>query len=718
MIAPPPTLSDLRYGDKVKAGYGESTILADFDFETYSEVDLLEKGVVIYSEHPSTEILSLAYDLKDGKGARLWKPSDLERPLDLIQHVKEKKLLEAWNVAFEWYLWMNVCIPKYDFPILFPLFVRCAMAKARAYGLPGSLEQCALVLGTVAQKDKEGKRLIQKFSKPRKPTLSDKSTRNFPENYPEDAALLYAYNIQDIKVEAEISSLIPDLSEDEFNFWFHERRINRTGIGVDLQAVEDCIEIVDQAFEEYHTELRYLTKGVLTEASKLAQMKQYLKECHGLNMPDMQQETIDQTLKVLQDPVAKRILEIRNTLNSAAIKKLYALKNYTFEGRIYENSIYHAARTGRSTGVGAQLKNLPNSGLSLYLCICGIYHAKQECPECGHIAGDLLKEKWNINAAEQILFMTSFKSLGLLEFYYGDAFDAIAGCLRSMLISKKDYDLIASDYVSIEAIVLAVLADEKWRLDVFKTHGKIYEMSAAKITGIPFDEILAYKEENKEHHPSRKLGKVAELASGYQGYTGAWKKAGADLFLSEDQIKRSVDMWRQSSPNIVKLWKGLELAAKTAIQYPGTKQHYKLISYDVDLSKKHLYCTLPSGRILTYHEPKIVQGDFGDQIAFKGWNTNAAMGGIGWVTMYTYGGKLTENVTQAVARDILAYAIINCTKKGYIPVLEVYDEIVAEIQEGFGSVIEMEAIMGSLPPWAQGWPIKARDGWRGKRYRK
>lgn len=709
----PPKSEDLIYGQKIKAGYGETTIVADFDFETYSELDLTDVGAVVYSEHASTEVLSLAYDLKDKKGPRLWKPGDI-LPFDLFSHIKLGKILEAWNVAFEWYIWINVAIHKYNFPILKPTQIRCAMAKARAYSLPGALGKCAKVLHTL-EKDKDGERLLNKFSKPRKPTKDNPNTRIRLQDDIKDALRLYQYNIQDIKAEAQISQLVPDLSEEEGKFWFCERAINRRGFYVDIKAIEDCIAVVEETTEYYHSKLKKLTKGQIAEASKLSQIQKYLADTYNFILPNMQEETIITAIENSDtpDPV-KQILKIRQSLNSAAVKKLYALKRYTNnDNRIYETSLYYGAHTGRSTGVGPQLKNFPNSGLSLYKCLCSSYHNQMVCPVCMRENKRPIKEEWGITAIEQVLHTISFRSRSLLNLYYGDALNAISGCLRSLLISAPDYDLICSDYSAIEAVVLAALAEEEWRLDLFKTHGKTYEMTASQILNIPFNALMDHKLKTGQHHPARKIGKVAELAAGYQGAINGWKNFGASDFMTDDEINLAVKQWRNSNRNIVQFWYGLEKAAKLAIQYPGTEHKYKSITYYTDFSSKHLYCVLPSKRILTYHSPRIVENAYGGIIYYWGWKKS-----VGWVEIDTFGGRLTENVTQAVARDILAHAIINCHYAGYSPVLEVYDEIVAEVPETFGSIAELEHIMCKLPAWANGWPIKAVNGWRGKRYRK
>jgi DNA polymerase len=285
-----------------------------------------------------------------------------------------------------------------------------------------------------------------------------------------------------------------------------------------------------------------------------------------------------------------------------------------------------------------------------------------------------------------------------------------------MFISAPGYDLLCSDYSAIEAVVLAAIAGEEWRLEVFRTHGKIYEMSGAKISRIPFDDVLSYKEETGKHHPCRKLGKVAELASGYGGWINGWKAFGADSFLTEKEIKEAVLAWRDQSPAIVRLWEGLEKAAKDAVQMPGVEFSYRGIKY---LCKQNiLYCILLSGRLITYHKPLLSIGDRGLSLSYEGWNTNPKNGRIGWTRMNTYGGKLTENVIQATARDILTHAIVKLEYLGYPVVLHVHDEIVCEVPEWCGDIKIMEEAMSRMPKWAEGWPVVAKGGWRAKRYAK
>ena len=717
---PPPKLEDLRAGEKLIAGLGHSTILPDMDFETYSPVNLLECGAAKYTEHQDAEVLCLAYDLKDGNGRRLWTPymelhdeSQETRPYALLVHINDGGLIEAWNVAFEYWVWNNICVPEYDFPPLSPLQLRCAAAKSRAYSLPGKLENAGQVLNIQNKKDKDGMRLIRKFCIPRKPTKHDDRTRILPSEDPNDANNLYNYCLRDIQAEAEISSRVPDLSNYELRLWQCDHAINTRGIQIDIELINKCISIVEQAYAKYNEELCFITNGQVKSASKLPAFKEWL------DVETLRANDVEEMLKKDLTPKVRRALEIRQTLGSASIKKLYSmLDQITNDNRLHDLFMYHAARTGRAAGNGPQPQNLPNSGPRISECSQCKKHFidKEGCPWCGIKDYHRPSVEWNAKAVEDAIEVLHTSSLECVEMYFGDAIELISACLRGMFISAPGKDLICSDYSAIEAVVIAAIAGEQWRLDVFNTHGKIYEMSASKIMGIAFEEFELFKSTSGTQHPGRKLGKVAELASGYQGWTGAWKRFGADEFYTEQEMKEKILAWRAASPAIVSLWHGLENAANSAVRNPGIEFEYRKIVYVC--KQDILYCKLLSGRYITYHKPLLSPSERGEQLSFEGWNTNPAMGAKGWIRMSTYGGKLTENVVQATARDILAHAIIQLETCGYPVVLHVHDEIVVEVPEGKGSVEEVEKIMSTMPEWAKGWPIKAKGGWRAKRYNK
>ena len=750
----PPKLDELLAGTRLRAGLGYSTVIADLDFETYSEAGFIfdpvsqkfgpphgaaKKGLptigaAVYASHPSTEVLSLAYDLKDGKGKRHWFPdSPGGPPQDLFDHVLRGGLLEAWNVAFERWIWEKICQTKYGWPAVDPGQWRCARAKAQAFAWPGSLDPAGKIACIRNQKLKDGQRLLTKFSMPRNPTKHDPRTRITLADDPADAKLLYAYNIRDIEAEAEISSLTPDLSPFELKFWQCDQAINHRGVQIDLKAVNDCIVIIEQAYTRYNAQISRLTGGAVPAASELFKLKTWLAN-QAVFAPSLDQAAVT---CLLSDPtlpsVARKVLKLRECIAAASVKKLYAMKNRATEsGRVHDLFVYHSARTGRAAGTGPQPQNLPNSGPPVMECgFCGGNYRVGSifCLWCG-TSGTGKPIEWNTKAVQDAIDTLATRSLDLVELHWGDALDVVSACLRGMFIAGPGCDLICSDYSAIEGVVLAELAGEGWRQEVFRTHGMIYERSASDITGIPFDEFLLEKSTSGKHRPERKIGKVAELCSGFGGWLGAWKNFGADQFMSDDEIKQAILAWRAASPAIVEFWGGqqrnwqpclfgLEGAVIQAIMSPGQIFTCRSISYQ--MSGDALYCTLPSGRNITYHKPRLDNSTRRPgtlEISYEGWNTNPLQGGIGWIRMITYAGKLTENAVQAVARDILANAIVNLERAGYPVVLHVHDEIVSEVPEGHGSLEELERIMSMMPDWAAGWPVRARGGWRAKRYAK
>ena len=764
MLPPPPRLEELPAGYQMRAALGVATVLPDFDFETYSEAGyrwdeaankwrslpgygdqnrgLPAVGAAVYSEAPSCEVLSLAYDLKDGRGRRHWRPGQLP-PVDLFAHIGRGGLLEAWNVGFESWVWGNVCAPRLNWPPLPREQLRCAMAKARAFGLPGALGNAGAVLGLDVQKDKDGKRLLDKFSKPRNPTKKDPRRRIRPETDPEGAAALYAYNAQDIAAEAAVSAAVPDLSPDEFQNWQMDQRINRRGVAIDRAAVRSCIAVLEQAHARYNAELQALTGGTVQAASELQKLVAWCAGA-GVHLPAADEDALDAALGGPLPPHVRRALEIRQAIGSAAVKKLYAMEHQaTRADRLHDLFLFHAARTGRTTGAGPQPTNLPNSGPEVRRCAdatCGKHYGKAlaSCPHCGGPGWASSTVEWCPEAVEDALASLAVGSLEWGEYVWGvgQVVPVIAACLRGLFVAAPGHDLICSDYSAIEAVVLAALAGEEWRMEVFRGHGKIYEMSASQITGIPFEEFLRHKAETGQHHPARKkIGKVAELASGYQGWVGAWRAFGAEG--TDDEIKRAILKWRADSPAIVEFWGGqfrgrpwdpdyrqeyfgLEGCVVQAVLSPGQWFDFRGIGYYYLASSDALFCRLLSGRLLTYHRPRLSPStrDPGYAISYEGWNTNPKNGPVGWIRMDTWGGRLTENVVQATARDIQWYGMRNLEAAGYPIVLHVYDEDVAEVPHGFGSVEEFERIMSTMPPWAHDWPIRASGGWRGRRYRK
>jgi DNA polymerase len=403
----------------------------------------------------------------------------------------------------------------------------------------------------------------------------------------------------------------------------------------------------------------------------------------------------------------------------------------TLNGRLHDLFNYHAARTGRITGEGPQPTNLPNSqGVFANICKCGRHFGthRKTCPLCG--GSEFKREEWSISSAIEALRSINTRSLATVEYIWGDAMLAVSGVLRALFIASPGKTLMCSDYSAIEAVVIAEITNEEWRKEVFRTHGKIYEMSASKVTGVTLEQMLQYRKETGNHHPDRKKGKILELALAYAGWTGSMKAFGAEDFMTEQEMVDAIKAWRAASPNIVEFWGGqernwqpelygVEGMAIQAIQYPGYifehRQHYFQVRDDV------LYIKLRSGRELAYQQPRVNPSSRRAgtlSISYIGWNSNPKNGKMGWQRMETFGGRLFENICQGTARDVQWYGIRALESAGYPIVLHVYDEDIAEVPEGFGSIEEFERIMSTMPEWAKDWPIVAKGGWVGKRYRK
>lgn len=754
-----PTL--LAAGTTITLPIGRSTVMPSMDFETYSEagfyVDSAGKvrgagsggkgglpvvGTPVYATHPSTRVLCLYYDLKDGRGRRQWLPGQ-PSPDDLLRHIADGGHIEAFNVTFEYWVWNAVCCRMFGWPPLPIEQCHCVMAQSRRHSLPGALGRVASVLGTV-DKDKAGSQLLQKLSRPHSPTKKRPDYRWTPLTAPEDFANLYAYCDRDVESEDHVAARIPDLTDYERRTWLTDQRINARGVQVDTEALDAALDVLEQATRRYTLELVQITQGAVGTVSEVAKLLQWCNE-RGAALPDVQADTIKGALaRTDLTPEVRRALEIRRSLGSANIKKLKSLKlQVSPDGRLRDQYMYCGAdRTGRWSAGGVQLQNLTSKGPKSSSCpdcggIFGAHHTI--CPRCP-IGNVEERPEWTVEAVEYALGDIKTRDLDRVIHMWGEPVDVLCGCLRGLFTAPPGRDLICCDFSAIEAVAAACLSRCQWRIDVFSTHGKIYEMSASKISGVPFDEMMQYKQEHGMDHPLRKkLGKVAELASGYGGWVNAWLAFGADAFMSEHEIKEGILGWRDSSPEIVEMWGGqfrqtgprlsdghpelygLEGAVVAAILNPKRCFSYIDITYAV--VDDTLYCRLPSGRFLHYHRPALIEqpGKWGRpnsyRITFEGYNSNAQKGPVGWCVMDTFGGRLFENVVQAVSADIQAEALCRLEENGYPVVMHTHDEATVEMPVGFGSLGEMRDIMTVRPSWASWWPLRGA-GWRHKRYQK
>lgn len=722
--------------------------IAPHDFEVYSEAGyewngqkwqrlagankygISAVGAAVYAEHPSTEVLSLAYAI--GHGRQLW-VQDQAPPVDLFEYIASGQLLEAWNVGFEYRIWLEVCHKRMGWPMPNIYQFRDAMAQARAFGLPGSLDKAGEILGVADQKLTDGKRLIKKFCCPRQPTKKNKATRIYLHDDPEDAANLFIYNDGDILTETQAAERLPELPPDELAFWQQTLVCNQRGVQIDMDAVHAAIKVLEVELAICNEQISIITNEFVTATSQNAKIVEWLNS-QGVFTTSIDAEHLEELLKRdLSEPV-RQVLLLRQKSGSAGVKKIYAMRRMACkDGRVRNLFNYHGAGTGRDTASGLQPQNLVKDGAELW-----------KCPECDHVqkkqdwcngckGRELSKIGWKPEYTNEVIDSLKCGHFATVS-RFGDPVAAISGCIRGMFISAPGKDLICSDYTSIEAVVTACLAGEQWRIDAFERGDDIYLASCEEITG---RNLEWYRVNGYKSHPDRqKYGKPAELGLGFGGGIGAWRQFDKTDNFDDAEVKRIIQAWRKASPAIVELWGGqvrgvpwdpyryelfgLEGMAIKATLNPGTVCTYRGISFEVRANDL-LYCTLPSGRERVYHKPRLSPSDRWEgqlQLSYEGWNTNPKKGKPGWIRMKLYGGLLTENVVQATARDILRDAVIRLERLGYPIVLRIHDELVSEVPEGVGSVEEFEAIMSLKPAWCANWPIKVAGGYRAKRYRK
>lgn len=518
--------------------------LGSLDFETFSEAGFVwhegtqkwvhlpgvsksrSKGLGVvgtaaYAEHPTTEVLTLSYRLPGETIKHRWRPGD-PLPVRLFASLAAGGVFKAHNFFFEFCIWELVCTVKYGWPSIIPwrYQFRCTMATARTNSLPGALADLSNVLSLPIPKDAAGKKLLDKFSIPRAPTKKDARLRITREDDPADAARLEDYCDTDLDAEEGAYQRMVPMSPDELLFWWIDQEINWRGLGVDRPAVRDCIAVLDQALARYGEEFRSLTGGL--EPTQLQALMGWLA-AHGVFMASMDEEAIDEALgRLPPHPLGgcwppRRVLEIRQLIGSASVKKLYQMENTASrDDRVRNLFVHHGARTGRPTGEGAQPLNMPRGGPDMRYCkACEKPYRPDHaaCPWCSAPASESRKGKWSHKAVEPVLELMQARSLELVEYYCGDALGCIGGCLRGLFVAGPGMQLMASDYSAIETVVTAGLAGEQWRLDTIASGVDIYLASASKITGTPVETYLAYAEEHGEHHPDRqKIGKVNELA--------------------------------------------------------------------------------------------------------------------------------------------------------------------------------------------------------------
>lgn len=635
------------------------------DIETFSSVDLTKSGAHAYAAAPDFEILLFGYAFDDEPVTVIDLAQDEALPSEVFDALTDPEITKAaWNAAFE-----RACIARHFSIDLDPDQWSCSMAHALYLGYPAALGEAAKALDMPLKKDTAGRSLIRLFCSPGKPNLFGGRGRTPPYAAPDQWAQFIEYCRRDVEVEREIRKRLSayPLPEIEARVWAADQRINDRGIRVDLDLASRAIECDELSRAELLEEAERVTG--LRNPNSPAQLKEWIKARTGEALISLDKAAAGELIRTTDDPAIRRALELRLQLGKSSVAKYQAIdRSACPDGRARGLMQYYgAARTGRWGGRRIQPQNLPRTRLR------------------------------DLDAARNLVLAGDYESIDLL---FGDTASTLSELVRTALIASPGCQLISADFSAIEARVLAWLAGEEWVLDVFRSGGGIYEATAAQMYRVPLDSI-------HRGHPLRERGKVATLACGYGGGVNALIAMGAlRSGLEERELKPIVDQWRQANPRIVQYWRDVEAAALSAIAgRPVELAHGVRFFVEGDALK----IRLPSGRALAYLHPEIEPDPrFGkESITYGGLGENNR-----WSRLRTYGGKLVENITQAVARDCLAKAILRVEAE--FPeakiVLHVHDEIVADVPLSIPTDSAIERIvelMAAPMPWAPDLPLDA-----------
>ena len=642
--------------------------ILEADIETFSDVDLIKCGVYAYADSPAFEILLFAYSFDGGETQIIDLAQGEKLPAEVEEAIFDVSVTKtAYNANFE-----RTCLSKYFGRYIPPESWHCSAVQAAMLALPRSLEDVGRVLGLDEQKMKEGKELIRYFCVPCKPTKANGGrARNLPCHAPEKWELFKTYCKRDVDVEKSIRRKLHNfpIPESEMELYRLDQRINDRGVLVDMKLVRNAVSC-ERLHKEVVTKRAYELTG-LENPNSVAQLKGWLGDM-GMEAESLSKKAVAEMIAETDGEV-EELLRLRLMLAKTSVKKYEAIeRSACSDGRVHGMLMFYGAnRSGRWSGKNVQLHNLPKNYL----------------PDL-ELARDLVKQG-------------RFEDIELL---YDSTPNVLSELIRTAFIPKPGCRFVVADFSAIEARVLAWLSGEQWRLDVFTSHGKIYEASASSMFHVPMEEIT-------KGSPLRQKGKLAELGLGFGGASGALISMGAlDMGLTEEELPPLVAAWRKANPHITQFWWDVDAAAIKAVT---EKQRTKVGRIIFEYKSGILFITLPSGRKLSYVKPRMAVNRFGrDGLTYEGISENKK-----WSRIETYGPKLVENIVQGTARDLLAEAMLRVEKKGYPIVMHCHDEIIAEVPEGSGSVDEMCEVMAVQPEWAEGLPLRA-DGYSCSFYQK
>lgn len=628
------------------------------DIETYSDVDLINCGVYKYTDSDNFEILLFAYAVDDGETKIVDLACGEKLPDEVIEMLLDDSITKtAFNANFE-----RTCISKHLGINLKPEAWRCTAVQAAILALPLSLEGVGVVLGLDKQKMSEGKDLIRYFCSPCKPTKSNGGrTRNLPEDAPEKWELFKTYCIRDVDVEKQIRKKLwkYPIPNREQQLYCLDQRINDRGIMVDRNLVNHAIAC-DLLYKDTATKRAY-ELSELENPNSVSQLKGWLTE-KGIEVDSLAKATVEELVDKTEGDV-QEMLKLRLAMSKTSVKKYEAIdRSVCRENRVHGLlQFFGANRTGHWAGRLVQIHNLPQNHIS------------------------------DLELARGLVADGRYDDVEML---YESTPNVLSELIRTAFVAKPGCRFIISDFSAIEARVLAWLAGEQWRIEVFRTHGKIYEASASAMFHVPIEEIT-------KTSPLRQKGKISELALGYGGSVGAMTAMGAlKMGLSEEELPSLVTTWRNANPHITQFWWAVDEAAVRAVR---DKKPSRVGRVAFEYTSGILFVTLPSGRKLSYVKPKMGVNKFGREgITYEGIGESKK-----WMRLETYGPKLVENIVQATSRDILAEAMLRLEDAGFDIVCHVHDEVVLEVPEGVSSVDEINEIMAVNPEWTDGLPLSA-----------
>lgn len=629
----------------------------NIDIETYSEADLSKSGVYKYVDAPGFEVLLFGYSADGGPAKVISLAEGEELPQEIREALLDDTVLKfAFNAQFE-----RVCLGKYLGVHLAPDAWRCTMVASLYLGLPGSLAQVGAVLGVEKKKLETGKDLIKFFSVPCKPTKTNGGrTRNLPEHDREKWEQFITYNARDVETEMEIMDKVARFPVPDFLWkqYTQDQRINDLGIELDMALVTQAIKCDEESRDRYLKRAQELTG--LENPNSPIQLKEWVLS-NGVEMETLTKAEVASVMETATGPV-KEVLELRLLLSKSSVKKYLAMETCRCsDGRAHGLlQFYGANRTGRWAGRLVQVQNLPQN----------------------HIP--------DLAVARNLIKSGCFEAVELL---YDSIPDTLSQLIRTAFVPREGCKFMVADFSAIEARVIAWLAGESWRQEVFRNNGDIYCASASQMFGVPV-------EKHGVNGELRQKGKIAELALGYGGGVGAMISMGAiDMGLAEEELQPIVDSWRQSNPAIVKLWWDVHRCVIKAVK-DKQPQTYKCLTFEYQSGM--LFIGLPSGRRLAYAKPSVYRNDYDrDEIAYMGVDATKK-----WGKINSYGPKFVENIIQAMSRDILAEAMERLEAAGYDIVMHVHDEAVIEAPRD--AVLDDACrIMSKTPDWTPGLILNA-----------